>query len=120
MGDQLASDYTWGGDRCVRAGELGSNEEHPCYFCGTPTNIRTATYCTLCGFYQCSVCGRGYCNTSLEERAALRYLRDKYCCNLVSFEKGFQTEDNEYLKLVPHFIDALNYCRAQSVDVGQK
>ena len=105
--------YTWGNNKCIRIGRLYPDEYHPCYFCGTPTNIKTATYCENCGFYQCEVCGKCYCNTSLKEKVALRYLRDKYCCNLAFFRKGFQSEDSKYLELVPHFVDALDYCRNQ-------
>ncbi len=113
------SDYVWGRDRCVRAGRISPDEEHPCYFCGVPVNISTAVYCEHCGFYQCPNCGGCYCNTQDEERQALRYLRDKYCCSSEFFKKGIQSEDGYYLRLVPHFIDALNYCRMREGDVKE-
>jgi len=110
MNDQM-TDYTWGGDRCVREGKLKSHERHPCYFCGTPTDISTATYCDVCGFYQCMNCGKCYCNTKPAEQYALKYLRNKYCCIRSFFENGFLEEDNAYRLHVPHFVDALDYCR---------
>ena len=105
--------YTWSGNRCVRSHELDPKEKHPCYFCGHAESIATAKYCVLCGFYRCPVCNSCFCSRSAEVRAALRYLRDKYCCTPKFFELGFHDKDVEYLELVPHFIDSLDYCRKQ-------
>lgn len=108
--------YTWGGSPCVRFGENFGSEAHPCYYCGTPLFIdgSHSKYCNTCHFMECHSCGKCWCNAPTATRAALRLLRNKYCCTREYFEAGVKTEDPREkvaLLLVPHFQDALDYCR---------
>jgi len=105
--------YTWGGMPCVRFDKLLATEEHPCYYCGKPFSIDTTIACSKCGFMICPNCKKCVCNTSKLEQTTLAVLRDNYCCDPSNFSRGFDESDKEYLISVPHFVDALNYCRKQ-------
>jgi len=104
--------YRWDRPKCVRFGEDMTSEVHPCYFCGLPTKIEEMNFCDKCGFYNCSNCGIGCVCNSNKQIEAMKYLRNKYCCNLTNFELGQVGSELETLRLVPNFFSALNYCRA--------
>lgn len=114
----MKNTYQWGEKACVRKGKVQQDEQHPCYFCGKPFPISTVDYCRHCHFAICPSCGKCYCNTSEAEREALQILRDTFCCVSVCFRVGLSsyTMHSGYaneLTLVPHFKDALDYCRSK-------
>lgn len=107
--------HTWSGDRCIRnrRGRSFVGEDHPCYWCGKPlTDMLNLDPCNDCGGIFCPSCDNCWCNVSDEEFEALRQLRRKYCCNLFHFRTGVRVADSiDLLRLVPHFVTALDYCR---------
>lgn len=95
---------------CVRYGSMTMDETHPCYFCGFPIPV-TLEYCK-CGIVKCPQCHNCYCTITKEVQDALITLRNRFCCNPFNFVNGLDTRDyRELLRLVPHYPDALNYCR---------
>lgn len=114
----MKNDYVWDEKPCVRKDHIDSDEQHPCYYCGKPFPISSVKYCDQCHFAICPSCGKCSCNTSLEEQQALQTLRNTFCCIPVCFRVGLTmpATHNSYsieLHLVPHFVDALNYCRGK-------
>ena len=106
--------YSWSKNPCVRFHDNILDEEHPCYWCGTPIPISSLTkFCKNCGGAVCQNCGKCWCNVSREESDSLHILRDKYCCNWHHFGKGFEESDNNLLSTVSGFRSALNYCRGK-------
>lgn len=106
--------YDWNSAKCVRWGEGFDGENHPCYWCGIPPKDMLGpetAWCKKCYGFFCPSCGRCWCNVSEEESEALKFLRDKYCCNWSNFKLGFKSEDLRSLNLVPGFELALDYCR---------
>ena len=108
--------YSWSTAKCVRYGEGFEGENHPCYWCGVPPEDMFSPYmewCDKCNGYECPHCGKCWCNVPEDEYMALKYLRNKYCCNWINFKKGMEPKDELYVAsvLVPGFREALNYCR---------
>jgi hypothetical protein len=109
--------YSWKTAKCVRYGEDFSEESHPCYWCGVPQKIvwEGVKWCEKCGGFECSSCGKCWCNVEGDKLGVLQKLRDKYCCNWLNFKKGVLLGvDLAMVRIyVPGFKAALDYCRAR-------
>lgn len=110
---------------CVRYGNMKWTEKHPCYICGYPIPV-TLKYCK-CGIIKCPKCGACACESSMSKEvfSALIKLRNKYCCNPINFAKGidfdqFGSNDEDLLKLVPHYKTAFNYCRNLEIKSAER
>ncbi len=109
-------EYTWSSKPCVRFHSHIEGEGHPCYYCGTPIPIEVGMEtCKKCGFAVCPSCRGCICNQPDHIHSSLERLRDRFCCNRRHFEIGFFLESNNQdrrdLLRVPHFVEALDYCR---------
>lgn len=106
---------------CVRYGNMKNSETHPCYICGHPIPV-TIAYCR-CGIIKCPECGSCACPSSMSKEVfdALIKLRSKYCCNPINFSNGLDfAGDRTLLDLVPHYIDAFNYCRNLEIENARR
>jgi len=120
--DLTLNKYSWNNNPCVRCYSLSTDEEHPCYYCGEPFSIgeigKKISTCEYCGFVICPKCVGCLCGTSPQVQFSFQHLRDKYCCVYENFKEGLQKEDEEYLRYVPYFKEALDYCRERRVNPG--
>jgi len=112
----MDSSYTWSNTKCVRFHKHIKGEEHPCYYCGIPIPIGVGMeICSKCGFAICPSCKGCVCSQPNYIQLCLRRLRDKFCCNHRNFRLGTQLAGDEIDRLdllrVPHFQNALDYCR---------
>lgn len=121
MGDRMKlreKKYCWSSAKCVRYNEDFSGENHPCYWCGVPPEDMFSpkvVWCMTCGGFRCPSCGKCWCNVSQEESDALKFLRDKYCCNWRNFKIGIVDAGDLHMAglYVPGFKLALDYCRTK-------
>jgi hypothetical protein len=108
--------YSWKTAKCIRYGEDFTGENHPCYWCGEPPKDMLGPdiiWCEKCGGFRCPSCGKCWCNVPAGNLEALKFLRNKYCCNWPNFKRGMVAVDRPLLRFVSGFEKALDYCRTR-------
>jgi len=93
-------------------GHVGSEESHPCYFCGhnLPMKDVDKIECKVCGVMICPKCGKCLCTISDFQYMTLCRIHQKYCCRLPKYEGKIELELPYDSGLVKNYLTTIQTC----------
>lgn len=108
---QQVENYKWNlvENQCPRVKNnlIAPSENHPCFFCGHPINVKSGD-CPTCGIMKCPKCGQCYCDIDINKKILL-YNFHRNCCHNVDNPKI--KVDKELASKLPTLVGAFDFCK---------